>query len=182
MKNIVSIALLLVALISCNDHEEDVVLNTKKTTVYPLENSIFYFAPILERGNCSVYGECDCCSQDIFFDKTNFIYISYCLMDISVSKGTYSIVDNKIQMKFDSICYSSEYNWENEVTQTNIEYFLKKLKVKPQTHYINILRDRCNNFPVLLDSVNEQEKFFGIKSNTKKNSLFNALKERSIIL
>jgi hypothetical protein len=180
MKKIILALTSICVFFACNNPQEEKPFSSLGDISF--KNTIFYFAPVFDKKNCSVYGECDCCSQDIIFGEKDFIFISYCMDDISVSKGLYSFIDNKIKMTFDTICYSSEYNWENEIEETDVKYHLKKQTIKPQTHYLSILKYNCNEFPILLDSINEHEKFFGIVLNSKKDSLLNVLKQRSIPL
>lgn len=92
-----------------------------------LANKAFEEAsPIHFTDSCKFYFECDCCSGKILFHSdSSFYLLDYCMSDLSVSVGMYKIIDNILKLNYSGICVSLEYNWENEVDSSAVDYFLK---------------------------------------------------------
>ncbi len=72
---------------------------------------------------CSFYFECDCCSGLLLFNKdSTFYYKDYCVTDISIGTGTYSIKNNLFSLNFDGRKVSDIYNMEYDLDSTVTEY------------------------------------------------------------
>ena len=83
-----------------------------------LANKVFETGAKIHFNNfkkCDFYFECDCCSGKILFTtSTEFLMIDYCMSDFVVTKGTYSLSQNEVELKFDGSRIDVKYNWERE--------------------------------------------------------------------
>lgn len=84
-----------------------------KETMHPYAGSVFFFAPKLDKSTCEVYGDCECCWDNILFiDDYRFIRIYYCEADRNYRRGTYSIKNDSIFLIYSSIELEQEVNWD----------------------------------------------------------------------
>jgi hypothetical protein len=83
---------------------------------------VFILADDFSDDKCEAFGECDCCTSDIFFTSADrFCYISRCISGDSYFSGTYSVKSNKLNLNFDKKSV-------NEITDN--EYNVTKLETK----------------------------------------------------
>jgi len=129
--------------------DKDSVTETHKNTVdTTFEKLVYNIAPEFDNEKCAVYGACDCCSSDLLFiDKTNFIYITYCEGDKSVTRGTYHFDQSNLFLDFDTVCAILEYNYQNEIDTSAVDYFLKSETIKKHQTVLKI--DRCKDRALL---------------------------------
>ena len=96
-----------------------------------LSNKVYYFGPTIDSKSCKVIAECDCCTDNIiFFNQKEFVKVSYCMADKTVSNGTFQISGDKLILTYKGIFISrnqdmeweekhggsakSKYKWETE--------------------------------------------------------------------
>lgn len=104
--------------------------------------------------SCSLYFACDCCSGELIFNSdSSFYYIDYCMSNQFIRKGTFSVYDGQVDLFYDEKCVYKQYNYENEIDSSAIDYFISdtifnELKISYQ---ISI----CDNNIVLSDFENK---------------------------
>jgi hypothetical protein len=87
-----------------------------------LTGQVFILADDFSDDKCEAFGECDCCTSDIFFISADrFCYISRCISGDSYFSGTYSVKLNKLRLTFDKKSV-------NEITDD--EYSVTRLETK----------------------------------------------------
>jgi hypothetical protein len=68
----------------------------------PLSGQVFILADDFSEEKCEAFGECDCCTSDIFFlSSDKFCYISRCISGDSYFTGAYSTDSSKLKLTFD---------------------------------------------------------------------------------
>lgn len=73
---------------------------------------VFFFAPKLDKTTCEVYGDCECCWDNLLFiDDVRFIRIYYCDADQDYRSGTYSVRNDSIFLIYNSTELEHEQNW-----------------------------------------------------------------------
>lgn len=114
MKYLVPLLLLFFA--ACNNPEAPKKLAPKVVVIEKekgLEHKIFFFAPKLDRYTCEVYGDCECCWDNIvFIDELRFVRIYYCDADRRFRKGTYTERNDSIFLVYNSTQINKELNWD----------------------------------------------------------------------
>jgi len=162
-------------LFSCKPFNDKEKPGNKSPLNLELAGQAYLFAPDLDTTNCTVSGECDCCSSNILFvDDSNFIAIFYCVADEQIQKGTYNIKDDKVYLQYDSIEVNKNYNWDFETDTTgkvSTQYFIKKQKINP--HQTTLTAYTCEN--QIYFKVNDIETAFGILD--KKESAATLIKK-----
>lgn len=84
------------------------------------EGAIHHF-----KDQCSYDFECDCCSGKILFNEdSSFYHMSFCMSDMDVSEGEFYLLGDTLFLSYSGYCVSQEYNWENEVDTSAVDYFL----------------------------------------------------------
>ena len=92
-----------------------------------LTGQVFLLAEDYEASKCEAFGECDCCTSDLFFlTADKFCYVSRCISGDAYFIGTYSTTSNKLKLTFDKKSVrevtDAEYNVTGlETKTTNIE-------------------------------------------------------------
>jgi len=176
------ILLIILVLTSCSQVDKkttDEVSTPKTEPNADFENYVFNFAPELDKDNCKSIGYCDCCSDDLcLIDKKRFFLISYCESDISITTGKYSITSNFLTLNFDTICIDREYNWENEVRQTDSLYFLKTVIIEKKETQFNLTE--CGDNPMLTLNHSDGTEFGTLSGKEKAVDKLRFLKENGI--
>ncbi len=103
-----------------------------------LINKVYYFGPEIDSITCRINAECDCCTDDIvFLNQKEFVKVSYCMADKSVSRGTYQASGDKLILKYKGIFISRniDMEWESKHQSS------KKIKYNWETHKVNTFSD-----------------------------------------
>jgi hypothetical protein len=84
---------------------------------------VFLLSEDYEESKCEAFGECDCCTSDVFFMTADkFYYVSRCISGDAYFTGTYSTKSNKLKLTFDKKFVrevtDSEYNVTGLETKT----------------------------------------------------------------
>ncbi len=128
-------------LISCKPFTDKEKPGIKTALNLELSGQAYLFAPDLDTANCTVKGECDCCSSHILFvNDSNFIAIFYCVADEQIQKGTYNIKEDKIYLQYDTIEVNKNYNWDFETDTSGeaiSEYIITMQKINPRQTTLN---------------------------------------------
>jgi len=129
--------------------------------------------------SCKFNFECDCCfGEMIFKPDSNFYYLEYCMLDVSVPQGKYSIENNQLILNYSGYIRSKEYNWGHEVDSTQIEFFLKDTTVTPWVHTYEI--KSCNNQLAFI-SKNIEETYILLETKNNYQKGIDYLKTEGLI-
>jgi len=110
---------------------------------------------------CAFYFECDCCAGDLVFNPDSTFYvIDHCMADKSLASGKYFINKSTLTLSFSGICISKEYNWENEVDTTAIDFFMTDTITSPSL--LTYTTTFCNN-KIKLTRIDNKD--IGIQTN-----------------
>jgi hypothetical protein len=70
--------------------------------VASLADRVFSFGPSIDSVNVEALAECDCCGSETLFRKdSSFIAIFYCLEGDSYVKGRYTLLSDKLVLRYD---------------------------------------------------------------------------------
>ncbi|MES2629581.1 MAG: hypothetical protein V4616_11485 [Bacteroidota bacterium] len=130
----------------------------------PYAGKVFFFAPKLDQVTCEVFGDCDCCWDNVLFiDDYRFVRIYYCESDKTYRRGTYTVRNDSVFLVYNSIEIGRELNWDYEeelIPDSTLPYGFSV-----STDTIEDLVDTL--FPVLcgdqkrLKTISEEEAYFG---------------------
>jgi len=176
------ILLTILVLTSCSQIDKkttDKESTTQTEAIIDLENYVFNFAPELDMGKCKSTGNCDCCSSDLcLIDKKRFFLISYCVSDMDITSGKYSISNDFLTLNFDTTSIERKYNWDYEFSQTDSMYFLREEKIeKRETQLILAV---CGDNPMLKFEHSEGTEFGTISNGENALDKLRFLKEIGI--
>lgn len=126
--------------ISPNDNENKLQIENKPEPIVSFDYSDLH-ETIYEHGgfealtdSCTFYYECDCCSGTYYFNAdSTFYYTSICVADESWTIGYYKIDSNKLILTYSGLWANNEYNWENEMDSTAVDYFKRDTIIESQT-------------------------------------------------
>ncbi len=109
------LALALIAF-SC-DNSKPVRRNSARHVEIPPANpyagNVYFFAPKLDRYTCEVYGDCECCWDNLLFiDDYRFVRIYYCEADRDYRRGTYILRNDSVFLNYTSVEIEHELNWD----------------------------------------------------------------------
>jgi hypothetical protein len=92
-----------------------------------LTGQVFILADDFSDDKCEAFGECDCCTSDIFFlSSDKFCYISRCISGDSYFTGTYSTDSSKLKLTFHKE-YIAEVT-DEDYTVTRLETRTSEIK------------------------------------------------------
>lgn len=97
-----------------------------------LNQTVYYFGPTIDSASAKVLAECDCCTDNILFiNEKEFVAISYCMADKTVSKGNYTIQANKVILYYDGLFVNKIRNldWDDN-KKGKSKYSFKSEKTK----------------------------------------------------
>ncbi len=158
--------------------EPEKILPIINDTIVKIENPVLKNKSF-EAGNkthftqdCKFYFECDCCASDLIFNSdSTFYFLDYCMSDTSLRKGTYNIENTRILLNFDETCVKKEYNYENEIDTTAIDFITtEKVVEKVTTEYFATW---CNK---KIKLINTNRKSIAIETNNDINEVINHIK------
>lgn len=139
-----------------------------------MENNVIFFAPTIDTTNCEIIAECDCCAWEIaFINKTEFIEVSYCMDEISVSKGTYQVDNKKINLSYNGFHINKLHDEKKEARYKNKDtaiYTWSTTKIKPFNNTLSKMKCK-NKKTYYASSESGEDRTFGYidnKQNTKK--------------
>ena len=125
---------------------------------------------------CAFYFECDCCSDIlIFVDEKSYYLLSYCISNIDLTRGTFSVIDSFVKIASDRMLISKKYNWELEVNpNANPKYFINDTIHKKYAFYFKI--KSCNG-NLLESKMKNGEVYLAKETLNKKEDELKKLKE-----
>jgi hypothetical protein len=128
----------------------------------PLTGQVFILADDFSDDKCEAFGECDCCTSDIFFlSSDKFCYISRCISGDSYFTGAYSTDSSKLKLTFDKK-YVVEIT-DEDYTVTKLE--TRTTEIKPAEFDIT----KCGPIPAIKSFYDSRvEKRFAVQQ-TKRN-------------
>lgn len=166
---------------ACKPHSDNAISEGKQGLNLELSGQAYLFAPDLDTANCTVKGECDCCSSHILFvNDSNFIAIFYCVADEQIQKGTYNIKEDKIYLQYDTIEVNKNYNWDFETDTSGeaiSEYIITMQKINPRQTTLNAFP--CKNH--IYFKIKDIETAFGtLDKNETAATLIKKLKNEGV--
>ena len=109
-------------------------------------------------------GFCDCCTSTLIFkDDNRYIYNSFCQGSEYITSGKYKLDEDFLHLISDTICMMYEYNWENEVDTSAVDFILNSRAIENQ-------------------KIQLQRKKWLAKKNAKKLRKFEAFQKRSFYI
>ncbi|MCH2223959.1 MAG: hypothetical protein MK066_04250 [Crocinitomicaceae bacterium] len=97
MKTITLISIFIALLLSSCSRDKD-----KNTLVGmpSIVGEVYFFTQNFDSIHCSVFSACDCCSGHmIFLEDDDFMYVDYCVGDISYHTGKYRFEKDSLFIK-----------------------------------------------------------------------------------
>ena len=127
---------------SKSDSASEELVEAKRTSTKTRTFKVVPQGRIFEMGSkthftdtCAFYFECDCCSGDLVLNPDQTFYeIDHCMVDKSLLHGQYKFKNDTLTLNFDGICVKREYNWENEVDTSAVDFFVTDTIFEPFTH------------------------------------------------
>ena len=126
---------------------------------------------------CDFYFACDCCSGDLVLKSDLFFYeANYCMADVGLRHGSYEILNDTLTLNFDVTLVKKEYNWENEVDTSAVDYFVKDtLLILPSRRYVVTT---CGEKMKLIKIGGDE---IGIESDADYRDFVEAMEEEGLI-
>jgi hypothetical protein len=118
-------------------------------------NAVFDYGASQHLNECNFYFECDCCSGNLIFYKDSaFYYVDHCIGNLTITRGHFSIHENKLICISDGIRVDKEYDPSKEYNPNIDEFQLTDTITEPYKMLFEI--QSCNNKPQLVDRSNEE--------------------------
>ncbi|SFT40125.1 hypothetical protein SAMN05216474_0355 [Lishizhenia tianjinensis] len=112
---------------------------------------------------CAFYFECDCCSGELIFEPgMSFYYLDFCMSDQTLRKGNYKIENGYLVMNYGTKCVSRQYNYQNEIDTSAVDFFMTDTIVKEIT--VTYSMTLCEN-KIKLTNQHHEEVAIEVKSN-----------------
>ena len=104
--------------------------------------------------SCDFNFECDCCAGNLVFNADlTFYYTFKCIGDETFCPGNYEIKADRLLLHYNGSVITKEYNWENDIDSTSIDFFWKDTIIDPWTNKYFI--QLCNKKIKLIDDKKE---------------------------
>ena len=136
--SLVTFILLVWCLASCQKNHKTEKANHIITAAKPAKiqfaDKLFFIGPGLDSTSGYIDAGCDCCASDIaFFADSSFVYAVYCLEGNDYLKGNYSVRQNQVILKIDSLLVSSSFPVGiDEVDSTGVSNAITTYSVKKE--------------------------------------------------
>jgi hypothetical protein len=161
------IFLIVILLIACEKKE-----NFNLTGKVFETGAVYHFTD-----SCKFYFECDCCAGELAFSSgSDFYALDFCISDQTLVSGTYEICGDSLMLRNNGISISKNYNWENEVDSTAIDFLYTETFFEPST-YPYLIKE-CGN---KIKLVSIDNKFIAIELDRNYEEFFNYLKGESLL-
>lgn len=105
--------------------------------------------------SCAFLFECDCCSGLFYFPTdSTFLQLETCMSDYTLMRGHFAVVDTSLVLTYSPQVVLRNYNYENEVDPSAVDYFYKDtlIDLPPLTYYTRI----CGGKRMLKDRDSEE--------------------------
>lgn len=143
-----------------------------------LANKVFYVGSVTHfTDSCAFYFECDCCAgQYIFNEDSSFYLTDFCVGDQTLTKGKFNITADTLAVNFSGYCVTRNYNWENEVDDSAIDYFFTDTIITPFT--LKYLTVNCGK-KIKFIRVNRSE--IGIETMYNYSETINSFRKEELL-
>ncbi len=126
---------------------------------------------------CAFYYACDCCSGDLILKSDlSFYDVNYCMSDVSLTYGSYELLNDTLTLNFDGTCVKKEYNWANEVDTSAVNYFITDTLLNSSTR--QYIATNCGE-KVKLTKIDGDE--VGVESGEDYQDLIKTLEQNGLI-
>jgi hypothetical protein len=185
------IALIGIVSISCQNSGDKKVSNQDNTVQKESTNTTFvdfdmdmFVGKVFEAGSENLFTDdcisdfgCDCCaSQIIFNNDSSFYYQGFCESDEYLLTGTFSISEDRLIAYFDGYCITNQYNWENEIDTSAVNYIMVDTTEASYQLIYNI--DYCKH---KIQLYCEEENELALETKLDRNVVFDGLDSRGFI-
>jgi hypothetical protein len=127
--------------------------------------------------SCVFLFECDCCAAELAFnDDSSFIYLEHCMSDLDVRIGSFSLHENQLHLHFDALCVSKEYNYENEVDTSAVDYFITDTLLKQTILVFEVAK--CNDKTLLIE---ENSEYRALEYSTGSSDVLSYIEQEGIL-
>ncbi len=117
MKLIIPSLLLFILTTACSPKPEP--LSDFQLSPTDLTGKLYFFAPLLDTTRCLVTGECDCCTDNLYFvNDHEFVRDLYCMEKDQIHQGKYRIENGKLILDYAANTVNAEYNWAKDEDTT----------------------------------------------------------------
>jgi hypothetical protein len=131
--------------ISCSVDNKQEKQKSNLEITNPFENTVFNIGPEIDSTEFKVFGFCDCCTSTLIFkDDNRYIYNSFCQGSEYITSGKYKLDEDFLHLISDTICMMYEYNWENEVDTSAVDFILKSKTIERQKFQFQINKFKNN--------------------------------------
>ena len=128
-----------------------------------LTGMVFELGP--DKKDCKIYGECDCCTSDLYFlDDQKFALMDYCESDVILMTGDYKVLMGKLTLTFKQFSVISGQDGTDE----NSKPYTKKNKadIKP----IEFTFGKCDNGGQMLENKKFNSYKYGLRAGKTDDS------------
>lgn len=129
-----------------------------------LTNKIFELGP--DKKDCKIYGECDCCTSDLYFlDEKKFALVDYCTFESILTTGEYKFINGKLTLTFSQLTVTHG----QDDTDDNSKPYTKKdtADIKP----IEFTFEKCNNGEQMLRNKEFDSYKYGLRADKSNESI-----------
>jgi len=134
------------------------VTTLSQGTGQQLTKKIFKLGP--DKMDCKIYGECDCCTSDLYFlDDKKFALVDYCTFEEVLTTGDYKIMNGKLILTFKQLSVIHG----QDATDDNSKPYTKKDKadIKP----IQFTFEQCDNGEQMLRNSDFNSYKYGLRTD-----------------
>jgi hypothetical protein len=128
-----------------------------------LTNKIFELGP--DKKDCKIYGECDCCTSDLYFlDEKKFALVDYCTFESILTAGEYKFINGKLILTFKqlSVIHGQDATDDNSKPYTTKD----KADIKP----IEFTFEQCDNGEQMLRNKEFNSYKYGLRTDKSNES------------
>jgi hypothetical protein len=114
--------------------------------------------------DCKIFGECDCCTSEIYFINDNqFALFDYCTFEHVLTIGTYKIHQGDLTLLFKqvSVTNGTEESGISPGKEPKKYLSLEKGEIKPLTFTFG----KCEDGKIMLENKLYNDYKYGLKSN-----------------
>lgn len=118
---------------------------------------------------CEFYFECDCCSNQLLFNSdSTFLVVSPCTQDVSISHGTYEVLDNTLYLYYSGV-WHKRYTISDEQDRP-AEYDYKTNKIPAHTEIYS--PEMCQNTTLFTQQNNTDIKIIRSQESLEKQLVY----------
>ena len=130
-----------------------------------LTGMIFELGP--DKKDCKIYGECDCCTSDLYFlDDKKFALADYCESDIVLMSGDYKVLAGKLILTFKQSSVISGQDGTDENSKPYIKKNTTDIKPVP----VEFTFGKCDNGGQMLENKKFNSYKYGLRAGKTDDS------------